>query len=41
MPKFMQKILLALVNVLGRIKFCKSSCCSSECVAQEIPKQED
>ena len=38
MPKYVERILLALVGLLSKIKVCKSSCCSSECMTE--PQQE-
>ncbi len=38
MPKYVERILLALVGLLSKIKVCKSSCCSSECMTEEEPE---
>lgn len=40
MPSKLERIALAIIRALSKIRVCKSSCCSSECMAEEpkIPK---
>ena len=35
MPKKLERIVLAIIRALSKIKVCKSSCCSSECMTEE------
>jgi hypothetical protein len=35
MPKWIERIVIAFVKVLGKIKMCKSSCCESECMTEQ------
>lgn len=35
MPKWTQKVIIAIINALSKIKVCRSSCCSSECIKED------
>ncbi len=41
MPKYIEKIAIALIGILSKIKVCKSSCCSSECMTEPEPNKRE